>query len=249
MSLRTPSRSRSRSRSSGNKTTMNLPYTPVFQPPGYPYKIALPHAPKPGETPWPMHLPPMVSHSPSRLERSRTLPSSHYRDDAMPAYASVPASSIAPTSQRSSTLNPLIAHQPDRAPSLSYNITQPPTSTQLSSSPAATLTPWHRSPPALYPPASRMLIKSDLVNWTIEVFPSQRTGVITCGDVLEAINESKKYRIATSYKARCARAGGWERWEEQCGIRRVDCLLDSVIFSGLVPSPDGASFLLKLGSQ
>ncbi|KZV87472.1 hypothetical protein EXIGLDRAFT_697527 [Exidia glandulosa HHB12029] len=42
-------------------TTTTKPYEPVFQPPGYAYKIALPSRPQPGQTPWPAHLPPVVS--------------------------------------------------------------------------------------------------------------------------------------------------------------------------------------------
>lgn len=130
------------------------------------------------------------------------------------------------------------------------------------------LTMDHFSQPATHPPITRLRIVCDIVpQWPIDLeynpYQAAPSVPITLGDILIAIHRSLHTRIshidwaklsvseetavARAYTRRCKSIPSVAQFEASQGVRRVDYLLDKVMFRGLLRVAGGNGFdTLKL---
>ncbi|EJD44410.1 hypothetical protein AURDEDRAFT_114331 [Auricularia subglabra TFB-10046 SS5] len=232
------------------------PYTPVFQPAGYAYKIALPSRPQPGQTPWPTHLPPVV-HAPLANATNRQRQSSTYApsssSSAAPRGAQLTRSATLPSYYPSSTawthgLNPLLT-----SGALLWTLRLPPSYIKLRLSHLSTpgpLTYTHRAQPASAPPTATLTVVVPLPGAPLRV-----TGGPTLGALLDALYDAlhapaahaewaaaNQQAAARAYRVRC----GTDAQQLAKGVRRVDLLGEGAAFAGLVRGDAPGVWVLRV---
>ncbi|KAF8587748.1 hypothetical protein K439DRAFT_1630359 [Ramaria rubella] len=157
-------------------------------------------------------------------------------------------------------VDPVLAYHAHAAhASIEFDLTLPPSHILISHGPSRSsyvgLPAQDLTVAATSPPVPHLRIQCEHLPWPIEVHPSAHSGagVVTVGDVLEAIYRALRHRVrGTEYYAsstevqhrvrdaylrRCKRnqSMSGRAYETNNGLRRVDWLMKNTIFQGLSP--------------
>ncbi|KAH7063009.1 hypothetical protein BKA62DRAFT_406123 [Auriculariales sp. MPI-PUGE-AT-0066] len=278
--LTRPSRRSSRSNSSSSskerstkeqqKPDTEKPYTPVFQPGGYAYKIALPSRPAPGQTPWPGHLPPVVGPALGEAtNRVRKTSMSHARVASQPVAGLGTAALAARARSNSMTVAP--PTQPAPAP------VSPPTAPAQQQwvyglnpllAPGGGLLWTLRSPVSYIKIRATSLSTPGPLTYSHRLLPvvstrgpialtvslpgaSLRVQADTLGGLLDALSDAIMGQASPAQWAAADQRSAAVAYRARCGadqtelakgVRRVDLLGLNAAFAGIVPTaqPNGS---------
>ncbi|KAF9257292.1 hypothetical protein L218DRAFT_948111 [Marasmius fiardii PR-910] len=148
--------------------------------------------------------------------------------------------------------HPLLKYSDSHQPSLNFDVTLGLSALTARYRPLPTPV---LSEPAVSPPVSSLLLKTDLLPWTIPVYASSNGYFVTVRDVLDGIHmglrrnvshdewnsipsRKDQLRVKEAYERRYSRIPDYQllREEKQGGVRRVDYLCRRTRFMGVVPS-------------